>query len=37
VAAADFGEFAGWWRRTENAAGVLNRVYMELDGELQAR
>jgi glyoxylase-like metal-dependent hydrolase (beta-lactamase superfamily II) len=36
-AAADFGEFAGWWRRTENAAGALKRVYMELDGELQAR
>ena len=32
---ADFGEYAGWWRRSENAAGALKRVYMELDGELK--
>ncbi len=34
---ADFGEFAGWTRRAENAAGALTRVYMELDGELPPR
>jgi glyoxylase-like metal-dependent hydrolase (beta-lactamase superfamily II) len=32
---ADFGPYAGWWRRTENAPGALKRVYMELDGELK--
>jgi len=32
---ADFGDYAGWWRRSENAAGALKRVYMELDGELK--
>jgi cyclase len=31
---ADFGEFAGWWRKTENAPGAMKRVYMELDGQL---
>jgi glyoxylase-like metal-dependent hydrolase (beta-lactamase superfamily II) len=31
---ADFGPFATWTRRSENAAGALKRVYMELDGEL---
>ena len=32
---ADFGEYASWWRRSENTAGALKRVYMELDGELK--
>ena len=32
---ADWGTYAGWWRRTENAAGALKRVYMELDGQLK--
>jgi glyoxylase-like metal-dependent hydrolase (beta-lactamase superfamily II) len=32
---ADFGPYAGWWRRTENAPGALKRVYMELDGLLK--
>ena len=32
---ADFGVYAAWWRRAENAAGALKRVYMELDGELK--
>jgi glyoxylase-like metal-dependent hydrolase (beta-lactamase superfamily II) len=32
---ADFGPFADWTRRTDNAAGALKRVYMELDGELK--
>ena len=32
---ADFGPYAGWWRRTENAPGALKRVYMELDGSLK--
>jgi cyclase len=31
---ADFGEFSGWWRKTENAPGAIKRVYMALDGEL---
>jgi glyoxylase-like metal-dependent hydrolase (beta-lactamase superfamily II) len=31
---ADFGPFATWTRKPENAAGALKRVYMELDGEL---
>jgi glyoxylase-like metal-dependent hydrolase (beta-lactamase superfamily II) len=34
---ADFGSFASWTRRAENAAGALKRVYMELDGELATR
>jgi glyoxylase-like metal-dependent hydrolase (beta-lactamase superfamily II) len=34
---ADLGTFGGWTRRTENAAGALKRVYMELDGELRTR
>jgi len=34
---ADFGEFAAWTRRAENAAGALKRVYMELDGQLPPR
>jgi len=32
---ADWGAYAGWWRRSENAAGALKRVYMELDGQLK--
>jgi glyoxylase-like metal-dependent hydrolase (beta-lactamase superfamily II) len=32
---ADFGPFADWTRRSDNAAGALQRVYMELDGELK--
>jgi glyoxylase-like metal-dependent hydrolase (beta-lactamase superfamily II) len=36
AARADFGDFAGWWRRTENVSAALKRVYMELDGELGA-
>ena len=35
VEKADFGVYAGWTRRSENAAGALRRVYMELDGELK--
>jgi len=35
--AADFGELAAWTRRAEDAAGAMKRVYMELDGELEAR
>ncbi|HWW83268.1 MAG TPA: MBL fold metallo-hydrolase [Vicinamibacterales bacterium] len=31
---ADFGEFTGWWRKSENAPGAMKRVYMELDGQL---
>jgi glyoxylase-like metal-dependent hydrolase (beta-lactamase superfamily II) len=31
---ADLGDFAAWTRRSENAAGALKRVYMEIDGEL---
>src|SRR5207247_4648210 len=34
-ASADFGPYAGWWRRADNAAGALKRVYMELDGQLK--
>src|SRR5262245_30058550 len=34
-AKADLGTFADWTRRSENAAGALKRVYMELDGELR--
>jgi glyoxylase-like metal-dependent hydrolase (beta-lactamase superfamily II) len=32
---ADWGPYAGWWRRSENAAGALKRVYLELDGQLK--
>jgi glyoxylase-like metal-dependent hydrolase (beta-lactamase superfamily II) len=32
---ADFGPYSDWTRRSENAAGALQRVYMELDGELK--
>ena len=32
---ADWGAYAGWWRRSDNAAGALKRVYMELDGQLK--
>jgi len=32
---ADFGPYNDWTRRSENAAGALQRVYMELDGELK--
>ena len=31
---ANLGDFGGWTRRSENAAGALKRVYMELDGQL---
>ena len=31
---AAWGPFADWIRRSENAAGALKRVYMELDGAL---
>jgi cyclase len=34
---ADFGSFTDWTRRSENAAGALQRVYMEIDGELVKR
>jgi cyclase len=33
-AKADFGPFADWTRRSENAAGALQRVYMEREGRL---
>jgi cyclase len=33
---ADFGPYAGWTRFSNNAAGALQRVYMELDGKLPA-
>jgi len=33
---ADFGPYAHWTRRENNAAGALQRVYMELDGKLPA-
>jgi glyoxylase-like metal-dependent hydrolase (beta-lactamase superfamily II) len=32
---ADFGPYAGWTRISNNAAGALQRVYMELDGKLK--
>jgi glyoxylase-like metal-dependent hydrolase (beta-lactamase superfamily II) len=32
---ADWGPYDAWWRRSENAAGALKRVYMELDGQLK--
>jgi glyoxylase-like metal-dependent hydrolase (beta-lactamase superfamily II) len=35
VAKADFGPYARWTRRMENADGALRRVYMELDGQLK--
>ena len=35
AASADFGPFAAWTRRAENAAGALDRVYKELDGQLK--
>jgi hypothetical protein len=31
---ADWGTFGGWWRRSENAASALKRVYLEIDGAL---
>jgi hypothetical protein len=34
VESADFGSFATWTRYTDNVAGALTRVYMELDGAL---
>jgi len=34
-ARADFGPYAGWTRRENNAAGALQRVYLELDGKLK--
>ena len=34
VERADFGPYADWTRRTNNAAAALQRVYMELDGKL---
>jgi glyoxylase-like metal-dependent hydrolase (beta-lactamase superfamily II) len=35
AAGADFGPYAGWTRMSNNAAGALQRVYMELDGKLR--
>jgi glyoxylase-like metal-dependent hydrolase (beta-lactamase superfamily II) len=35
LARADFGPYAGWTRRENNAAGALQRVYLELDGKLK--
>jgi hypothetical protein len=32
---ADFGPYTGWTRRSDNAAGALKRVYMQLDGQLR--
>jgi cyclase len=32
---ADLGRFTSWTRKSENVAGALKRVYMELDGELR--
>jgi len=32
---ADFGPYAGWTRRENNAAGALQRVYLELEGKLR--
>lgn len=32
---ADFGPYGDWTRRDNNAAGALQRVYMELDGKLK--
>jgi cyclase len=33
---ADFGAYAGWTRMSNNAAGALQRVYIELNGKLAA-
>jgi cyclase len=35
AASADFGPYAGWTRKENNAAGAIKRVYMELDGQLR--
>jgi glyoxylase-like metal-dependent hydrolase (beta-lactamase superfamily II) len=35
VERADFGPYAGWTRVSNNAAGALQRIYLELDGKLQ--
>lgn len=35
LAKADFGPYAEWTRRQNNAASALQRVYMELDGQLK--
>jgi hypothetical protein len=35
LARADFGPYAGWTRRENNAAGALQRVYLELEGKLR--
>jgi cyclase len=35
VESADFGPYANWTRRENNAAAALQRVYMELDGKLR--
>jgi cyclase len=35
AASADFGPYAGWTRKENNAAGAITRVYMELDGQLK--
>ena len=35
LAGADFGPYAGWTRRENNAAGALQRVYLELEGKLR--
>ena len=32
---ADFGPYTTWTRRSNNAAGALKRVYMQLDGQLR--
>jgi hypothetical protein len=32
---ADFGPYAAWTRISNNAAGAVQRVYMELDRELR--
>jgi cyclase len=35
LAQADFGPYASWTRRENNAAAALKRVYLELDGGLK--
>ena len=35
AAKADFGPYAEWTRVSNNAAGALQRVYLELDGKLK--
>ena len=35
VGRADFGPYASWTRRADNADGALMRIYMDLDGELK--